>query len=87
MLGREVLGRKVRDQVSGFQGVATSWTIFLNGCVRVSIQPPVDKEGKLPDEKWFDAHQLDLIDEPAVAEPKAATGGPTSSTVPQGLKA
>lgn len=32
------LGRKYRDQQTGFEGVATSVTFFQHGCERVSLE-------------------------------------------------
>ena len=55
------LGDEVKDIVSGFTGIATAKTEFLNGCVRVSIDPPVDKEGKHVDGRWFDQEQVEVI--------------------------
>ena len=56
------LGMKVRDTVSGFEGIVTAITEWLNGCVRVSVQPRVDKDGKMPDNVTFDVEQLVEID-------------------------
>jgi hypothetical protein len=55
------LGQEVRDTVSGFQGIAVCRHIYLNGCARISIQPPVDKEGKLPEVVTLDEPQLEVI--------------------------
>jgi len=87
-----VLGKKYKDKVSGFTGIAISCSTFLNGCSRIGIQSPIDEKGKLPDEKWFDDMQLELVDEgivdsvPKVVE-KARTGGPGSGTsMPDGMR-
>lgn len=75
------LGRKMRDTVSGFAGVAMGQTVWLNGCVRVCLQPPVDKDGKLPEEKWFDEPQVEIVeDSPAIPAGARDTGGPLPST-------
>jgi hypothetical protein len=82
------LGQRLKDKVSGFTGIATSRTEFLNGCVRIALSPPVDKEGKMVDERWFDMQQLELVDDGILPkeEPEAvqrmATGGPQDSVVP-----
>jgi hypothetical protein len=83
--GKMKLGQRIKDKVSGFTGIAVSRTEFLNGCVRISIQPPLDKEGKLPDEKWFDIQQLEIIDE-GISVASKDTGGPGSTKIPQGLR-
>ena len=40
------LGVQVKDQVTGLTGIAVARTCWLNGCVRITVQPKVDKEGK-----------------------------------------
>ena len=53
------LGREVRCLVTGFTGIATSRTEYLKGCVKVCVQPKVDKEGKHPDGFFLDEPQLE----------------------------
>lgn len=56
------LGDRVRDPVTGFQGIASSMTTWLNGCIRVAIQPEkLDKDGKVADERYFDQAQLRVV--------------------------
>ncbi len=66
------LGDEVKDIVSGFTGIATARTEFLNGCIRISIDPPVDKEGKPVEGKWFDQEQIEVLQRGKV-KPKPAT--------------
>lgn len=58
------LGDKVRDVVSGFEGVATSYARHLTGCDRVLIEAPVivhDGEAKSP-VLWVDVMTLEMVD-------------------------
>lgn len=55
------LGDEVRDIISGFQGIATARHTYLQGCDRISVQPPIDKEGKLPEAESFDEPQLEAV--------------------------
>lgn len=48
------LGGEVKDTVTGFQGVAVARTEWLHGVSRISIQPPVDIDGRHPDCVAFD---------------------------------
>lgn len=80
------LGNEVQDIVSGIKGIAVARHEFLNGCIRFSIQQKADKEGKMPDEKWLDVGQLKVVGK-GVSIPKKNTGGPTSTSVPKGLRA
>ncbi len=55
------LGQEVKDRVSGFQGIAVAWTMYLQGCARVTIQPKVKKDGTLSDSKTFDEPDLIVV--------------------------
>jgi len=55
------LGDLVRDNVSGFKGIAVSRHIYLNGCNRISVQPLVDKKGIHPESITFDEPQLVVL--------------------------
>ena len=56
------LGDKVKDNVSGFKGIAISKHTYLQGCTRISIQPQIDQDGKLPVIESFDEPQLTIIE-------------------------
>lgn len=71
-------GKKYRDTVSGFEGVATAVYAFMNGCVRVELTGKIkDGESKIPT-LVFDHEQLEDVEEPKVATQKRGrgTGGP-----------
>lgn len=79
------LGDKVKDRVSGFQGIITTRTEHLNGCKQYGINPPIDKTGKMLEGYNIDGEQLDLIDKGLNKErpiKKKQTGGAPS---PMGL--
>lgn len=61
------LGDRVRDIVTGIEGVATSRTEWLNGCVRFGIEFATGKNGdqQLRRES-FDEEQLELVKARAV---------------------
>lgn len=84
------LGNRIRDKVTGVEGIATSRTEFLNGCIRYTLQPkPLKKDGAIPAELWFDEKQLELVGDGIAKDRliKSNTGGPVSRTVPKGLRA
>lgn len=58
-----LLGQKVKDLVSGAEGVVTQVTQYLHGCPRVGVQGQVDATGKIPDVQDIDLPQLEVIDE------------------------
>lgn len=70
------LGSKVKDKVSGFEGITVARTMWLNGCARITVQPPVDKDGKLPDSICVDEFQLELVQAGVVTTGRPDTGGP-----------
>lgn len=86
------LGEKVKDRVSGLQGMVIERITFQNGCVYLNVQPPVDKkkpDAGMPKAVLFDHMRLIGIDKgishempaaisrPDIAAPKPkSTGGP-----------
>lgn len=79
---RQLLGLKVRDRVTGFEGVATSVTFDLFGCVQTFVIPPVNQDGKIPHGAWFDAHRLEtLSSNPVMTPPTFAEAGPKGGQV------
>ena len=80
------LGDEVKDTVTGFKGIATGLTDFLNGCRRICIQPPIDKAGKAQEANWFDEPQVTVVKAGKVAAGPRNTGGPMISipTRPEG---
>lgn len=60
------IGDRCRDKVSGFVGIVTCRIEFLNGCIRVDLQPTVDKDGKPVDARMFDIDQVEVVDVQAV---------------------
>jgi hypothetical protein len=69
------LGDKLRDRVTGFEGIAVARTEWLNGCVRFAIQPHQLHEGKVIDATYFDAEQLEVVEAKAVQLKVKETGG------------
>jgi hypothetical protein len=74
------LGAKAKDLISGFEGIITARSEFLNGCVRVLIQSEkLSKEGKPDAGEWIDVQQIKVLDAtPAKTRGiiQANTGGP-----------
>jgi hypothetical protein len=67
------LGSKARDTVTGFTGIVVASHKYLHGCMRYSLQPPIGKDGKLPDQQTFDEPQLRVISTP---KQRARPAGP-----------
>lgn len=58
------LGNRVRDVVTGLEGIAVTKCDYLDGTTQFGIQPPVrPDEGKMPDITYIDIHRLEKVDE------------------------
>ena len=69
----EKLGKKAKDKVTGFEGIITSKHIYLTGCNQYGVQPTVDKDGKVPDVRYFDEGRVQILGEGVNAEDIAGT--------------
>jgi len=57
------LGQKVKDNVTGFEGITVAKCIYLNGCVQFQIVPKFNPiSGILYRNLWVDESQLEIID-------------------------
>lgn len=55
------LGDEVECTVTGFRGVTTYMAQRLHGVDRYSVQPPVDRDGKVPDSYEIDVTSLRVL--------------------------
>ena len=73
------LGNKVRDNITGFTGIAVGRTEWLFGCSRIGIQATELKDGKPVETEWIDEQRVEVIEDlPRVisADSAATSGGP-----------
>ncbi len=70
------LGDKARDKVTGFEGICVARTDWISGCARLTLQPNVGKDGKVPDGQTFDEPMLELVKAGALKMGPKNTGGP-----------
>ncbi len=54
------LGKKVKDKITGFVGIAVGYCSYLTGCNQYGVAPPV-KDGKICDTSWFDEGRIEVI--------------------------
>lgn len=73
------LGSKVRDSVSGFEGVAIARVEYLNGCTQYGVLPKIPADGKMPDAVYIDYQRLEVT-EPALKVVASDTGGEMRDT-------
>lgn len=79
------LGAKLRDRLTGLEGIAVLRVKHRYSGDRYGIQPPVDKTGEVPEVRTFDEEDLEQIDPPPTKKrrrTKAKTpSGPHDSSV------
>ena len=77
------LGQKVKDKVTGFEGIIIAKVEYLNGCVQFAIRPKIKKgDSKFPENHYIDEGQLVLVSEGIRAKKK--NNGGLMSDVPPG---
>lgn len=68
------LGAKVKDQITGFTGRATSRIEYITGCVQYGVLPEISADGKYPNVEYIDEQRLEVVGHP-VAQASRPTGG------------
>ena len=84
------LGDRVRDPITGFEGICVSVTQYMSGCERIGVlSQKLDKDGKPQDWHHFDNVKLKIVRRKAfkVHEPEKPyvekTGGPRPDAPPR----
>jgi len=72
------LGDQVKCKVTGYTGVVTSITQFINGCTRLALQAKVGKDSKVPDAIYVDEPQAEMVKKKYVKPTVSELGGPLS---------
>lgn len=76
------LGSRVRDRITGFEGIITARIEFLTGCDRYIVQPRVDKDGKVPRSETFDEATLELMEDAPQQQEQPPAAQPVSGPTP-----
>ena len=79
------LGQYVRDEVTGFEGVATARVEYLNGCIQYCVRPRVNKDGEMQEAHYIDDVQLVVVGKGIVIKVEA-DGGPSPDVPPTNYK-
>jgi hypothetical protein len=69
------LGSKVRDKITGFEGIVTSHVRYLTGCDQHGVTPEA-KDGKIQESEYFDYKRLETIGEGINIEDVSVKGNP-----------
>lgn len=70
------MGDEVKDTITGFKGTVIARTQWITGCDRLTLQPKMGKDGKLPESNSFDEGVLVLIKAKKRARATTRLGGP-----------
>lgn len=81
------LGDRIRERITGFEGICFGKTEYLTGCRHVCISPEsCDDKGKPKEAEWFDENRCEVVVEAAIAVhatgPDTGTGGPIACLPP-----
>lgn len=55
------LGRKYKDKITGFEGVAIGHVKYLTGCNQTLLSPETDDVRKKPEAEWLDDQRLEML--------------------------
>lgn len=73
------LGFTAKDKVTGFEGVITSISFDLYGCIQAIVTPRNHKKGQ---GRWFDVARLEIFEDAGrVLEPPIFADGPFADRV------
>lgn len=66
-----LLGKRVKEAVTGMEGIVTNVGFDLYGCIQAIVHPGiVGKDGKISETHWFDINRLTVIkDKPVMQQP------------------
>ena len=71
----QLLGLKAKDKVTRFEGVITTMSYDLYGCVQVVITPEYDSKTNTQGEgRWFDVTRLDVSNKRVMDVPDYENG-------------
>ncbi len=73
------LGDRVRDKITGFEGIAVVRAEYLYGCERIAIQSSTLKDGSPIDVQYFDEDGLEVVNGKEVKGSPPGPSGPRES--------
>lgn len=71
----KLLGYKARDKVTGFEGIITSVSFELYGCIQIILTPQAKNNNKVEHGDWFDVTRLKIQSKNPVMDLPAFTSG------------
>ncbi len=78
------LGDVVKDNITGFTGVAVCQLVYVWGCIQYGVQPTeCKKDGELPDTMYLDEDRLEVVTKAKDRGKKTKTTGGVYDTPPE----
>lgn len=72
------LGDRVKDKVTGFEGIVIGRTEWLYGCTRLGVESESMHEGKPIASQWFDQQRVEILQAGVVAAEDPKDSGPVT---------
>ena len=69
------LGHKVRDKITGFEGIVIAKCEYINGCIQFEVKPIIWENNKVDQSQWIDIQQLEISCDKIIKITKYKTGG------------
>jgi len=70
-----LLGKRVKDRITGFAGIVTGQCQYISGCSQALVAPSVGADGTFKDSQWFDEQRLEGLGGEAIVLDNGATPG------------
>ena len=70
-----LLGQKVKDKVTGFEGIAVSRVEYMNGCIQYGVRPryiEAEMKGIYPQAEYIDQDELEKLYPEALEDEESA---------------
>lgn len=80
---KNLLGQRVKDIVTGFEGITTAQVIYLNGCIQYCVKPKVGGDGKMREGEYIDEGQLVVLEKGTVCLDQKENGGVMADEPPK----
>ena len=74
-------GDKVKEKITGFEGVITGTCFYITGCDQYLVVPKSKKPNVKSEGAWYDEGRLDLVEENVLDTNKVASKSGTGSDV------
>lgn len=72
----EWFGKKAKDKITGFSGIAIGYCQYNTGCNQILIAPSIAKDGEFRESRWFDEQRVVFFRGKKIVVDNGNTPGP-----------